>query len=310
MIKEIIGETLPLMAKEETLKELGDRSTYIGASDISGCIRKVIYSKLFKQEESLETLIRFKRGHLAETFLSDIFSRTRYKWTSQAEIVHPTKNYILAHVDFLFYTSNKAKFGVAEIKTVSSIPSEPYESWVLQVQLQMGLLKLKYPNAEIKGAVLVMDLNSGQMVEFNGMTPDDQIFDSLVKKADLMWELLEKKETENLPTEESNLCVFCAFKNICPNFTGAEVSESIKAATQQYSMLSANIKELEKTKEDIKDQLIDLVSGECNLAFDGNKLVVKKTTSERVDSKLLKLEYPDVYAACTKASEYTFFRVY
>jgi len=310
MITEIIGEVLPLMAKEETLKELGDRSAYIGASDIGGCPREVILSKLFKQEESLETLIRFKRGHLAEAFLSDVFSRTKYKWTSQAEIVHPTKNYILAHIDFLFYTSNYKKFGVAEIKTVSSIPFEPYESWVLQVQLQMGLLKLKYPNAEIKGAVLVMDLNSGQMVEFNGMTPDDQIFDSLVKKADFMWELLQQGETENLPTEESALCIFCPFKGTCPRFTGAEVPETIKSATQQYSMLSASIKELEKVREDIKNQLIELVSRECNLAFDGNKLVVKQSTSERVDTGLLKSDYPDVYAACTKASEYTFFRVY
>jgi hypothetical protein len=216
----------------------------------------------------------------------------------------------LAHIDFLFYTSNYKKFGVAEIKTVSSIPSEPYESWVLQVQLQMGLLKLKYPDSDIRGSILAIDLNSGQMVEFNGMTPDDQIFDFLIKKADLMWELLEKKETENLPTEESNLCVFCPFKNTCPNFTGAEVSETIKSATQQYLMLSASIKELEKAKDDIKNQILDLVDGECNLAFDGNKLVVKQTTSERIDSKLLKSEYPDVYAACTKASEYTFFRVY
>jgi len=310
MITEIIGEALPLMAKEETLKELGDRSTYIGASDIGGCPREVILSKLFKQEESLETLIKFKRGHLAETFLSDVFSRTKYKWTSQAEIVHPTKNYILAHIDFLFYTSNYKKFGVAEIKTVSSIPFEPYESWVLQVQLQMGLLKLKYPNAEIKGSILALDLNSGKLVEFNGMTPDPDIFDSLIKKADLMWELLEKKETENLPTEESNLCCYCAFKGTCPNFTGAEVPESVKAATQQYSMLSASIKELEKAKDNVKNQLIDLVDGECNLAFDGNKLVIKQSTSERVDSKLLKTNYPDVYAACTKTSECTFFRVY
>ena len=310
MITEIIGEVLPLMAKEETLKELGDRSTYIGASDIGGCPRKGVLSKLFKQEESLETLIKFKRGHLAETFLSDIFSRTKYKWTSQAEIVHPEKPYILAHIDFLFYTSNYKKFGVAEIKTVSSIPSEPYESWVFQVQLQMGLLKLKYPDSDIRGSILVIDLNSGKMVEFNGMTPDSQIFNSLIEKADSMWELLEKKETENLPTEESNLCAFCFFKNTCPNFTGSEVPETIKLATQQYSMLSASIKELEKAKDNVKNQLIDLVDGECNLAFDGNKLVIKQSTSERVDSKLLKTNYPDVYAACTKTSECTFFRVY
>jgi CRISPR-associated exonuclease Cas4 len=310
MVIEIVGEVLPLIAKEETLKELGDRSTYIGASDIVGCPREVILSKLYPQQQNIETLIRFKRGHLAENFLADIFSKTKYKWTSQAEIVHSEKPYIMSHVDFLFYTSNYKKFGVAEIKTVSSIPSEPYEIWVLQVQLQMGLLKLKYPDSDIRGSILVIDLNSGQMVEFNGMTPDDQIFDSLVKKADLMWELLEKKETESLPTEESSLCAFCFFKGTCPNFTGAEVPETIKSATQQYLMLSENIKELEKAKNDLKNQLIDLVDGECNLAFDGNKLVVKQSTSERVDSKLLKVNYPDVYNACLKTSEYTFFRVY
>jgi len=309
MIIDIIKEVLPKMAEEQTKKELGDRKNYIGSSDVGSCPRKSILSKKFPVPFDIETLIRFQRGHIAEEFLGNIFTKTNYKWTSQYAISHLDKEYIKAHIDFLFYTTNKNKFGVCEMKTVSSIPNAPYETWIMQVQLQMGLLKLKYPDADIKGSILALDLNSGKLAEFNGMTPDSDVFKSLVNKADAMWELLQQGETENLPTEVSELCVFCPFKGTCPRFTGAEVPENVKELVEQYKVLSTNIKELEKLKSEVQSQIIDLV-GNVELAFDGNKLVVKQATSNRVDTNMLKTNYPDVYAACTKASEYTFFRVY
>jgi len=172
----------------------------------------------------------------------------------------------------------------------------------------MGLLKLKYPDADIKGSILALDLNSGKLAEFNGMTPDSDVFKALIDKADMMWELLQQRETENLPTEVSELCVFCPFKGTCPRFTGAEVPENVKELVEQYKALSTNIKELEKLKSEVQSQIIDLV-GNVELAFDGNKLVVKQATSNRVDTNLLKTNYPDVYNACLKTSEYTYFRV-
>ena len=47
--------------------ELGDRTEYVGASDVGQCPRKVILSKTQPLPHDLQTLIRFERGNLVET---------------------------------------------------------------------------------------------------------------------------------------------------------------------------------------------------------------------------------------------------
>jgi hypothetical protein len=63
-LKTIIQKNL-LRPKEE----LGDRSTYVGASDL-GCELKGCLEKLTPSRKSFETLVRFKRGDLVESIVS------------------------------------------------------------------------------------------------------------------------------------------------------------------------------------------------------------------------------------------------
>ena len=58
MIKDIIDEKLREISKRESLESLGDRSKYVGASDVVGCLRKVVLTKLQPPEFDNETLIR------------------------------------------------------------------------------------------------------------------------------------------------------------------------------------------------------------------------------------------------------------
>ncbi|WP_045214407.1 hypothetical protein, partial [Desulfobulbus alkaliphilus] len=55
----------------ETEATLGDRALYIGASDIAQCPRKVVKTKTNPKPHTLQTLIRFKRGHVAEDIISE-----------------------------------------------------------------------------------------------------------------------------------------------------------------------------------------------------------------------------------------------
>lgn len=311
MIKDIIDEKLREISKRESLESLGDRTKYVGASDVVGCPRKVVLTKLNPPELDNETLIRFMRGHLAETILTKCFSETKYKWMTQAEFIHPDFNYIKAHADFVFYTKDFSKIGIVEQKSVSSIPDDPYPSWVEQLQFQMGLAKLLFPEAEIRGSLFVIDLNSGKYTEFNGYEPNDEIFNNLVEKACAIYEKVQSKETEDVPIETGLLCGYCPFRKNCPAFTGdeTEVPEDVQKAVEKYVALTKDGKELDKKKNALKQEIIGYTGNEFHAAFNGYKLSVKEVVSVKADTKVLKAEYPDIYNAVAKKSQFLSFRV-
>jgi CRISPR-associated exonuclease Cas4 len=55
--------------KKDTENSLGDRSRYIGASDISGCLRSSYLSKVAKKEDDISQLLTFERGHQFENIV-------------------------------------------------------------------------------------------------------------------------------------------------------------------------------------------------------------------------------------------------
>lgn len=59
---------------EESVKSLGDRSLYIGSSDIGSCPRRVFLTKTQPNAHSIEQGIVFQRGHLAESATSSPIS--------------------------------------------------------------------------------------------------------------------------------------------------------------------------------------------------------------------------------------------
>ncbi len=310
MIKEIIDTKLQEISKRESLESLGDRSKYVGASDVVGCPRKIVMAKLNPVDHENDTLIRFMRGHLAETILAKCFAETNYRWTTQLELVHPQYEFIKAHADFVFHTANFNKIGIVEMKSVSGVPDAPYESWVQQLQFQMGLAKLLYPNAVIKGSVFAIDLNSGKYEEFNGYEPNDIIFNNLVEKAREIFKYVQTRTTVDLPYEIGLLCSFCPFKQTCPAFTGDEqvVSEDVKVMVEKYKSISKSEKELEAQKDALRQEMIEIIN-EGVLKFDGNKVSVKNVLRKTLDSKALQTAMPEIYGQFLIEKESVYFRV-
>ena len=311
MIRDIVDEKLQEISKRESLESLGDRSKYVGASDVVGCPRKVVLTKLQPPEFDNETLIRFMRGHLAETILVKCFKETNYLWATQMEFVHPEYDYIKAHADFVFYTKDFSKIGIVEQKSTNGIPDEPYPSWVEQLQFQMGLAKLLYPKAEIKGSLFVIDLNSGKYEEFNGYEPNEEIFDALLENAKGIYEVVRTKKINGLPTEAGLLCGYCPFKKDCPAFTGdeSEVPEDVANAVEKYVEVSKEEKELGKKKNTLKQEILGYTGSNFKASFNGHKLSVKEVISVKADTKILKAEYPEIYNAVAKESQFLSFRV-
>ncbi|MGA1847275.1 PD-(D/E)XK nuclease family protein [Deferribacter abyssi] len=302
IISNLIKQKLPIINKKMSDAQFGKRN-YIGASDISKCERQFILSKLSPQEFSTNTLIQFYRGHIAEMLLKDVFNETQYKYKYQEQIEY--NEFFKATIDFMFYTKDYSKIGIVECKTVSSIPEKPHENWILQLQAQMGIVKQKYPNAEIKGSILCLNLNTGELREFNSFEPNEILFKTIVEKAERLWRLWQNKDIENAKPEKSVLCGYCQYRSDCPAFkkdNTDDIPSDIEELALEYIELRNKKEEIEKKEKYIKQKIFTFANNE-NFHAETKKIIVKvikSTDSWRVDSKKLQKEYPEIYEKCKK----------
>ncbi|MFH2000982.1 MAG: hypothetical protein ABIK28_14970, partial [Planctomycetota bacterium] len=94
---------LQQLAIQQTVETLGDRATYLGASDIGACPRKTILSKLNPPEADLVTLLRFRRGHMAEDIVAAAFTAAGFtNFKRQVEVRYAGDVPVTAHIDFVF----------------------------------------------------------------------------------------------------------------------------------------------------------------------------------------------------------------
>jgi CRISPR-associated exonuclease Cas4 len=202
-----IEKNLPKVLEKYTTETLGDRSKYIGASDIAGCLRKSFLSKKEKVEHSIAKHIIFQRGHLTEQIVELMITGTNYK--KQVELCSKTYNGfdIKAHLDFVI--ENEKRAVVLEVKSTSTPVDEPYESWILQIQLQMGLLQKRFPNKKVSGYVVAINVNTGWYKTFH-VFPNITLYDMALKKAN---ELAFALQLDIEPKAElQNYCDECPFK--------------------------------------------------------------------------------------------------
>lgn len=137
---KISGERLTYMT-------LGNRSGYIGLSDLakySECPRAALAAKVLPKDDEFGRLLAFSRGHWIEQGIGDALSCCGYPIMPQLEISlkSGTDVPIKAHLDFvLFAAEPEPKVRVVEVKSMSSIPDEPYPQHEFQVNAQGSMLK-------------------------------------------------------------------------------------------------------------------------------------------------------------------------
>jgi len=223
--------------------DLGNRSTYVGSSDVAGCPRKAVLSKTEPPDHELATLIRFSRGHLAEQLILSAIKDTSYKWEYQKEVSHRERPF-KAHIDFVF--NGKSVLMVLEVKTVSAIPKTPYESWIQQIHFQMGLLQEKNPGKQIRGCVLAIDLNAGEIALFNGFEYNSMLYEGLLQKASHIWQCVLDTKVKS-QTQTSPLCAWCQHRPECPAYDNSLVIPELPIEDEltQYLGLKATKKNSE-----------------------------------------------------------------
>ena len=285
-----LASNLDKVLSLETKNTLGDRNTYIGASDIGGCPFKTVMSKRQPPKYDLKQQIIFQRGHLAEQLVSKMLDGLDVE--DQFEVLGLLdKIQLKAHLDKLIKARNRCV--IVEVKTVSAPVDTPYESWVLQVQFQLGLM-LEQCNHHVEAYVLAIDLNSGWMKTFH-FDFDDNLFELCLGKAqhleDAMKGLCEPKAIPQF------YCGSCSFKMQCPKQGqfAEDLPHEVKMDLEYIKKSKAMAKEAKQREARVKNYLLDMGIEIGKDESSQTVVSVKKQTANRVDINLLKQTYPDIY---------------
>lgn len=297
-------ETAAVALNRKSSAELGDRTRYIGSSDVSSCARKFMLQRTSPATPTVSNLLKMSRGHVAETLIQRIFDAGGMKhcYDMQVELQHP--DYPLkAHLDFLLYLNldGEPELHVIEVKSVSSIPDEPYPQWEEQLAYQLGLLRMQYPDRKIGGSILAVDLNAGQIHQFNGYTYNDALFNYLYCRALYLLDCLEGKDTPR--TTVSHLCAYCQYRSDCPALHVPKVAlpVEIEALAEKYAQLNSTRSTAEKQMKSIRQELMGFTGESFKGGSSKISLIVSSVApSMSVDAELLKERYPGIYPLVLK----------
>jgi CRISPR-associated exonuclease Cas4 len=289
-MKTLLLTSLQNLSKQHTAETLGDRSSYLGASDIGTCPRKVILERLHPVNHDLTTLLRFQRGHMAEDIVANAMTAAGYtNFERQVEVIASGTTPIKVHIDFVFSSNQPKTKAVLEVKSVGSIPDIPYSSWETQLYMQMGALKEQYPDYHIKGAVLAIDLG-GEVEFFNGYTPQDELYEGLLGRASSIWneyQLMSIGHNKQPKTEPSPLCGYCNHLISCPKFQAQEVPE-FEGVVRELRALQEMEKSLKSQIDPRKADLLKIVDQAGHaIKVNGTVLSKKNRTRKSLDMKSL-----------------------
>ena len=138
-------------AEQRTAIQLGDRSQYVGMSDIAkmlNCPRAALAGKLYIPEyrstdEALKHKITFHRGHWFERGVHQALVGYGLSPLSQLEIeIRYGDVPIKAHLDFKLVTDQpQPTVRILEVKSTAKLPTTLSESYLMQIGAQTALLK-------------------------------------------------------------------------------------------------------------------------------------------------------------------------
>ena len=298
--ESFIASNLARVLDLETKSTLGDRSTYIGASDIGGCPYSIVKSKKNPPVHSLKQQIIFQRGHLAEDLVSKMLDGLNV--IDQFEVLGKIDQMQLkAHLDKLI--KSKSKCVIVEAKTVSAPVDEPYESWIYQVQFQMGLLQQEGCEHEVEAYVLAMDLNTGWLKTFY-IEFDDYLFETCLGKAQHIEEAMKGKVEPKAIIQ--NYCSTCHYKMECPKQGqhAQDLPEDVKADLEFIKKSKAMAKESKLRENRVKSYLVNM-SIESGRDIESNTVVsVREQNTSKFSTYDFKIAYPELYKEFTNTSSF------
>ena len=144
-LRALIRQGLQAVSTQSTAAHLGDRSTYVGMSDIGQhweCPRAALARKVLPTTNSLERLLTLQRGHWFESGVGQALASLGLHVLPQLEINWQHQGVpIKAHLDFVVVWGAPVNaIRILEVKSTDKLPASPHDSHLLQLHGQIGLM--------------------------------------------------------------------------------------------------------------------------------------------------------------------------
>ena len=155
-ILSLLTQGLVACSQNHTAVALGDRSRYVGMSDIgkaADCLRAAVAGKVYPPEDPIADNLagrhvllrnlRMRRGHWFESGVAEAFQSPGRPVLHQMSI-HSRHNHIplISHLDFVFVTGGEGPHvQVVEMKSCEQISDTAYTAHEVQLSGQIGMLK-------------------------------------------------------------------------------------------------------------------------------------------------------------------------
>lgn len=324
MLTKAILEALPncqvvsTVSQQENEKEwLAVRTKGIGGSDVGAICgvspfssaRQVYFNKTGQFEEALKpgaaAQERMHFGHLLEPIVADEFAKRTGKKLVEAEATFAHKDFpwMRANVDRLIVDDNGVPYGILECKTTSEYNNEEWEngdilmSYVYQLNWYLHILDLKY------GAFACL-VGGNKFYHYEVFRNDELIRDTILPTVTDFWHnnvlALKEPELQATDTEFANITYAEVEKNSEITLTGDtenDLARTVFECKRQIKELEATLAEAQNR---LKDRLQDHEIGYCR------DFTVKWSprSQTRVDTTMLKTDFPEVYEKCKKQTSF------
>jgi hypothetical protein len=296
-----------------TASSLGDRSAYLGASDIAGafgCERRVLLNKFGSApvERHPESALVLERGHWIEEGLgAAVNARVRHTlFGLSITTTTPAGTPIVVHPDLVCVC--KSKVLVFEVKSVSSLPEKARVEHLSQLQMQIGLLDrlwsrdafttngirdavsfpslvrsrfmIDLPERKLPVIGYVVYVTNNELRTSPAQHPQDSILQVLLNKGDRLWSLKDNPEQGAHAKGIYPLCEYCAHHDGCPAFQSTDVPE-LAGAIAKYREATDLCKAADALKKRAAEELKSFASapgfiGKWLTAGDGEMIKVSR----------------------------------
>lgn len=292
------------MTKIEWLKE---RQKGIGGSDVAGILGlskfksplDIYLEKTAEEPIEQEDNAAMKAGRMLEDTVARWFiEETQFITKRDNKIrIHKTRPYLIANVDRVILGQEKGP-GILEIKTTSGFYASNWETeipeeYYLQLQHYLNVTGYKW------GAVAV--LIDGRHFKYYYFDRDEDLIEYMNQKLEDFWKNNVEKRVPPVMTEKD-------VKNIEsePN-KEIEAKEMVALMVEQIKNYKEKIAEYETKKEELETTIKIAMQEAEVMTYQGKVLVTwkQKKGYEKLDSKKLKTEQPEIYSKYMTISEPT-----
>ena len=295
------------MTREEWLQL---RRKGIGGSDASVIMGKNPYRSILQLWEEKTGKLRVTDegneytywGNVMEPIIrKEFMNRTGLKVRQKhAMIFHKDYPYLFADVDGIV-TDERGEKCIFEAKTASQYKAEQWEDgvpeeYILQVQHYLEVCGMD--------KAYIAALIGGNKFVFHTIYRDDDLIRNLISREKEFWEGCVLTGTEPVMDDSDATRDYLNQKYSDPIEGSIQLQENMKSVLAEYQDVDCKVKELEKQKIGLANQ-IKAAMGEYETGeVDGTVVSWKKISRESLDSKRLRKEQPEVFAEYSNISSY------